>query len=97
MNQVPGDEATGGARVRRREFNSSGSGALRPDGTRSTSWRGVPDVKECPERIQKHNVQVDGDEEGYLLQKVGLAVREAPRAPHGSTDEGGGFALKEGR
>jgi 4-hydroxyphenylpyruvate dioxygenase len=28
----------------------------------------VPHVKESPERIQKHNVLVDGDEDGYLLQ-----------------------------
>ena len=31
-------------------------------------FKRVPDVKESPERIQKHNVLVDGDEEGYLLQ-----------------------------
>ena len=28
----------------------------------------VPHVKESPERIQKHSVLVDGDEDGYLLQ-----------------------------
>ncbi|WP_309894110.1 hypothetical protein [Archangium sp.] len=31
-------------------------------------FKRVPDVKESPERIQQHNVLVDGDEEGYLLQ-----------------------------
>jgi 4-hydroxyphenylpyruvate dioxygenase len=31
-------------------------------------FKRVPHVKESPERIQKHHVLVDGDEDGYLLQ-----------------------------